>query len=329
MYKEFGSALQRYIKVLGPEQTRMYCQVKPDNSGYYEKKPLGKHAITKLAKDAAVILNLSNPQKFRLHSLRAHFISTLANDGRVSLAECMHASRHRSAASSAVYQQTSETSEASRMYALNIVTPEKKKVSFDDDDDDDEDYSDMPVLVRRGCDEDESESECEGDDEDDEDTKISEVTLPPASNASTVSSGCTQHDMEMLQEEVQYVQNLKEEVEYKEACVEARADACAHARDVEARAEYRVRSKARTAKPVMSANRRQIANLRTEVRSLRQDLDERENMLEAESLYRQSLEHDHEEEVSSLRMLAPRTPRYTWFGGKSGNGRVWNLPPYK
>ena len=52
-------------------------------------------------------------------------------------------------------------------------------------------------------------------------------------------------------------------------------------------------------------------------------------MLEAESLYRQSLEHDREEEVSSLRMLAPRTPRYTWFGGKSGNGRVWNLPPYK
>ena len=191
MYKEFGSALQRYIKVLGPEQTRMYCQVKPDNSGYYEKKPLGKHAITKLAKDAAVILNLSNPQKFRLHSLRAHFISTLANDGRVSLAECMHASRHRSAASSAVYQQTSETSEASRMYALNIVTPEKKKVSFDDDDDDDEDYSDMPVLVPRDCGEDdEDEDKCEGNDEDDEDTKISEVTLPPASNL--------QHQMRLL-----------------------------------------------------------------------------------------------------------------------------------
>ena len=208
------------------------------------------------------------------------------------------------------------------MYALNIVTPEKKKVSYDDDDDDDEDSRKMPAFALRYSGDDD-EDKCEGDDN----TKISEVTLPLAST--TVSSGCTQHDMEMLQEEVQYVQNLKEEVEYKEACVEARADACAHARDVEACAEYRVRSKASTAKPVMSANRRQIAKLRNEVQSLRKDLDECENMLEAESLYCQSLEHDHEEEVSSLCMLAPRTPRYTWFGGKSGNGRVWSLPPYK
>ena len=173
----------------------------------------------------------------------------------------MHAARHRSAASSAVYQQTSEASEASRMYALNIVTPEKKKVSYDDDDDD----SKMPALApcySRDDDEDKDKDKCEGDDN----TKISEVTLPPAST--TVSSVCTQHDMDMLQEEVQYVQNLKEEVECKEACVEALADACAHAHGVEARAKYHVRSKACTAKPVLSANQRQIAKLRNEVQSL-------------------------------------------------------------
>ena len=230
----------------------------------------------------------------------------------------MHAARHRSAASSAVYQQTSEASEASRMYALNIVTPEKKKVSYDDDDDD----SKMPALApcySRDDDEDKDKDKCEGDDN----TKISEVTLPPAST--TVSSVCTQHDMDMLQEEVQYVQNLKEEVECKEACVEALADACAHAHGVEARAKYHVRSKACTAKPVLSANQRQIAKLRNEVQSLRKDRDDHENMLEAESLYCQSLEYDHKEEVRSLLMLAPRTSRYTWFGGKSGNRRVWSL----
>ena len=74
-------------------------------------------------KAGAVILGLPNPEMFSPHSLRAYFVTSLANDSGVSDQERMTASRHSSVAASAIYQVRNSTSEVNRFSALGINIP--------------------------------------------------------------------------------------------------------------------------------------------------------------------------------------------------------------
>lgn len=128
-----AGSIKRFLTKLAPGQTRIYCKVVPkelrENSGPYQGKyfypnnPLGRNTVLKVFKSGALILGLSNPDKFSPHSLRAYFVTRLANDSGVSTKECMTASRHSSVAASATYQERNADSEFNRFHALGIQMP--------------------------------------------------------------------------------------------------------------------------------------------------------------------------------------------------------------
>ena len=100
-----------------------------ENSGphhdqfFYPSNPLGRNTVLKVFKAGAVILGLSNPDKFSPHSLCSYFVTRLANDSGASAKECMAASRHSSVAASATYQERSAASKFNKFYALGIQLP--------------------------------------------------------------------------------------------------------------------------------------------------------------------------------------------------------------
>ena len=75
-------------------------------------------------KAGAVILGLPNPEMFSPHSLRAYFVTSLANDSGVSDQERMSASRHSSVAASAIYQCRSSISNVKRFSTLGMNIPQ-------------------------------------------------------------------------------------------------------------------------------------------------------------------------------------------------------------
>ena len=125
-----AESIKRFLTKLAPRQTRIYCKVVPkelrENSGPYQDQfiypsnLLGRNTVLKVFKAGAVILGLSNPDKFSPHSLCSYFVTRLANDSGVSTKECMTASRHSSVAASATYQERSAASEFSSFHALGI-----------------------------------------------------------------------------------------------------------------------------------------------------------------------------------------------------------------
>ena len=68
-----------------------------------------------------MLLSTQKPEEFRPHSLRSVMITALANDSGVSTKECMAASRHKTVAASATYQQRNYTSEANRLRAVGLT----------------------------------------------------------------------------------------------------------------------------------------------------------------------------------------------------------------
>ena len=63
------------------------------------------------------------PEEFRPHSLRALYVTYLANDEGVSAKETMLASRHSSISANAAYQQSTSRSESNRYKALGYIPP--------------------------------------------------------------------------------------------------------------------------------------------------------------------------------------------------------------
>ena len=128
-----SGSIKRFLDKLAPGQTRIYCKVVPEHvrntpgkfhgQFFYPNSPLGRNTILKVFKAGAVILGLPNPETFSPHSLRAYFVTSLANDSGVSDQERMTASRHSSVAASAIYQVRNNTSEVNRFSALGINIP--------------------------------------------------------------------------------------------------------------------------------------------------------------------------------------------------------------
>ena len=129
---DFGGCIKRYLDKLAPGQTRIYCKVKDgtDHKGktqyFHPNMPLGKHMISGMFKEAAKILGLPNPEKFTPHSLRAFFITRLANGNGVSDQERMDSSRHDSVGASAIYQERNVHSETNKFAALGLK-PDKRR----------------------------------------------------------------------------------------------------------------------------------------------------------------------------------------------------------
>lgn len=108
----------RFLDKLAPGQTRIYCKIVPEHvhhspgkhqeQFFYTNNPLGRNTILKGFKAGAVILGLPNPQMFSPHSLRAYFVTSLANDSGVSDQERIADSRHSSVAAITIQYQRSE-----------------------------------------------------------------------------------------------------------------------------------------------------------------------------------------------------------------------------
>ena len=81
---------------------------------------------------------MSDPDEFYPHSLRAMFITSLANDPNVSVKETMASSRHLSFSSSTSYMVADGESESSKFQALGMKLPPSKKLKIDNADDDGE-----------------------------------------------------------------------------------------------------------------------------------------------------------------------------------------------
>ena len=133
-----AGSIKRFLKKLAPGQTRLYCKVVPKEKGhfdestgrvevFYANSPIGKNGITKLFKEGAKILGLPNPEQFCAHSLRAYFITKLANGPGVSDTERMVSARHDSLAASAIYQERKGISKTNKFAALGIRPPKHSR----------------------------------------------------------------------------------------------------------------------------------------------------------------------------------------------------------
>ena len=74
--------------------------------------------ISDFFKEGATILGLPNHKCFSAHSLRAMFVTKLANRKGASDQERMSSSRHNSTAASGIYQERNSKSESNRYEAL-------------------------------------------------------------------------------------------------------------------------------------------------------------------------------------------------------------------
>lgn len=217
--------------------------------------------------------------------------------------EVMDVARHRSYAATATYQTTDTRSEGARLKTLGVtptlVSPEKPRGEVEKPSSEEkpcavENHQQPPAFEIV-----EEEAPSTGEPAE----KLSFVPTEWPFSLTPIPS--TQMELDDLETEVTEVRELGMRVD-------------AVGRDVHARVS--------TAHPAQqSETRRQVRLLQREVQELRRQLERREAQLHNEAAYRQSLEHDHDQEVQSLRrMLPPRTPRYSWYGGRGGGaGRYW------
>ena len=141
--ENLGGAIHRLIPKFTRGQSRFYCKLfTPNQKKRYvsdggdkkhEFQPnthLGKTMIAKLFKKGAAILGLEDPDQFYPHSLRAMFITSLANDPAMNQQEIMASARHSSFTSSASYMVSDGQSETCKFNALgmNIDSLKKQKV---------------------------------------------------------------------------------------------------------------------------------------------------------------------------------------------------------
>ena len=131
---DLGGCIERYIGKMARGQFRLYTkslpqekQIPDPSTGkipyYYPLQVLGRNKVRELFKEGAAILGLPDPEKFAPHSLRACFVSRLANGKGVSDQEMLDATRHNSISASANYQERDTTSESNKFEALGIKRP--------------------------------------------------------------------------------------------------------------------------------------------------------------------------------------------------------------
>ena len=131
----FGGSLLRYLEKMNPDQKWLHCrgvlessralqQKKGLKGFYYENLKLGATSISKLFKKGAGLLGILS-EDFCPHSLRALFITTMVNDGKVSNKESMRAARHTSIKAHLDYQETGQVSEGNRIQCLLDARPDK------------------------------------------------------------------------------------------------------------------------------------------------------------------------------------------------------------
>ena len=123
----------RYLGHLSPGQTRLCCKPASakqiahfatlgwPNAKFSPDQPLGHDSISTLTKKASERLGLDVTG----HAFRRLFITTLVNDGRVSVEESLAAARHSSVAAQRTYMARNGTSEANRFKALGQLPPAK------------------------------------------------------------------------------------------------------------------------------------------------------------------------------------------------------------
>jgi integrase len=136
---DFAGCIIRYLKKLEPGQVRMYCYLDPKKEPgakypFHKNKQIGKNPINSMFKEAVAIMGL-NTENFRGgHAFRRYFVTGMANDPNVPLAESMRAARHTSVSAHMAYMQHSSATEAARVtHLLNRNAPpppaEKEKAS--------------------------------------------------------------------------------------------------------------------------------------------------------------------------------------------------------
>ena len=132
-----AAAIESYLEKATPGQIRFYCKAMSDkskeryvnnggniNHAFIPNIPLGKTKIKELFDDGAKILGLSKASEFFAHSLRAMFITDLANDPHVSTKEAQISARHNNPASTTNYQTRDGLSETNKYVALGILPAE-------------------------------------------------------------------------------------------------------------------------------------------------------------------------------------------------------------
>ena len=71
-------------------------------------------------KKGAKLLGIDNPDDFYPHSLRAMFITSLANNPGLSMKEILSSARHKSVTSSVAYMVSDGSSESAKFGALGM-----------------------------------------------------------------------------------------------------------------------------------------------------------------------------------------------------------------
>ena len=111
----------RYVRDTGEKEHEFQANVHP-----------GKTKIADLFKKGAKILGLDDPKQFYPHSLRAMFITLLANDPSMNPQEIMQSARHASFSSSASYVVSDGQSKSNKFRALGMNLNSNKRRKVDD-----------------------------------------------------------------------------------------------------------------------------------------------------------------------------------------------------
>ena len=137
-----GGAIHRLIPKFTRGQIRFYCKVMTKkqkekyvrdggdkNHCFQPNVHLGKTKIAELFKKGATLCGLDDPEDFYPHSLRAMFITSLANNPNLSIKEIMQSARHKSVTSTASYMVADGEQESHKFAALGM---EMKRPRVDD-----------------------------------------------------------------------------------------------------------------------------------------------------------------------------------------------------
>ena len=117
-----------YCKVMTQKQKKRYVDDGGDPKHEFQPHVcLGKTKIKELFEEGAKILGLDKPEDFHPHSLRAMFITDLANNPGVSKKEILRSARHASISSSLAYQTRDGVSESAKFAALGMELPANKQ----------------------------------------------------------------------------------------------------------------------------------------------------------------------------------------------------------
>ena len=114
-----AGCLARWLEKMAPGKLRLFCKVKKGSkTKMYPTVVIGLNQFPKIFKKIGEDAGLVDLLHFLGHSLRKLFITALANNPNVSLAEAMTAARHMSVSASQAYQRRNGLSKAARFNAI-------------------------------------------------------------------------------------------------------------------------------------------------------------------------------------------------------------------